>query len=222
MFHVKHIPPYILLINPWITDFAAYNLWVRPLGLLNIASLLRESGFRVTLIDCLDFPIRRKEYRDGKFYKIKMEKPQPVKSIPRNYSRYGIPEGMLLEKFSSMERPDVMGITSGMTYWYPGLFKAVEMTREFFKDVPIVIGGIYATLCYEHAKKYSGVDIVFNGREEFEALKLITELTNIELKTPNSELILSPLSTFILNSIMSVSPPRGDAHFVVPIVPPRF
>jgi radical SAM superfamily enzyme YgiQ (UPF0313 family) len=176
----------------------------------------------VTLIDCLDFPIRRKEYRDGKFYKIKMEKPQPVKSIPRNYSRYGIPEGMLLEKFSSMERPDVMGITSGMTYWYPGLFKAVEMTREFFKDVPIVIGGIYATLCYEHAKKYSGVDIVFNGREEFEALKLITELTNIELKTPNSELILSPLSTFILNSIMSVSPPRGDAHFVVPIVPPRF
>ena len=23
MFHVKHLPPYVLLINPWITDFAA-------------------------------------------------------------------------------------------------------------------------------------------------------------------------------------------------------
>jgi hypothetical protein len=32
--------PHILLINPWITDFAAYNFWIKPLGLLHIASLL--------------------------------------------------------------------------------------------------------------------------------------------------------------------------------------
>ncbi len=37
MFHVKH-SRHILLINPWITDFAAYNLWVKPVGLLYIAS----------------------------------------------------------------------------------------------------------------------------------------------------------------------------------------
>jgi hypothetical protein len=54
MFHVKHSSPHILLINPWITDFAAYNFWIKPLGLLHIASLLRENGFRVTLIDCID------------------------------------------------------------------------------------------------------------------------------------------------------------------------
>jgi hypothetical protein len=57
MFHVKH-SPHILLINPWITDFAVYNFWIRPLGLLCIASLLRANGFRVTLIDCLGLSIK--------------------------------------------------------------------------------------------------------------------------------------------------------------------
>jgi radical SAM superfamily enzyme YgiQ (UPF0313 family) len=188
MFHVKHKAPHILLINPWITDFAAYNLWIKPFGLLSIASLLRENGFRVTLIDCLDFPIKTKRYGDGKFFKTKIEKPLPLKSIPRNYSRYGIPEEMLLRRLSMLEeKPDIIGVTSGMTYWYPGVFKSIEITRELFKDVPIILGGIYATLCYEHAKKYSGVDIVFNGRGELDVLKLICELTRFEV-TPNSEL----------------------------------
>ena len=44
----------ILLINPWIYDFAAYDMWTEPLGLLYIASLLRENGYRVSLINCLD------------------------------------------------------------------------------------------------------------------------------------------------------------------------
>jgi radical SAM superfamily enzyme YgiQ (UPF0313 family) len=185
MFHVKH-SPHILLINPWITDFAAYNFWIKPLGLLYIASLLRANGFRVTLIDCLDFPIKRKEYRDGKFFKTKIEKPLPLKSIPKNYSQYGIPEEMLLKRLSFIEeKPDLIGITLGMTYWYPEVFKIIEITKKFFQDVPIILGGIYATFCYEHAKRYSGADIVFKGEGELEALKLISELTHSEI-TPNS------------------------------------
>jgi hypothetical protein len=34
--------PHILLINPWIEDFAAYDFWARPLGLLTIAGVLRK------------------------------------------------------------------------------------------------------------------------------------------------------------------------------------
>ena len=186
MFHVKHTP-HILLINPWITDFAAYNFWIRPFGLLSMASLLRENGFRVTLIDCLDFYSKTKKYGDGKFFKTRIEKPEPLKSIKRHYSQYGIPEEMLLKRLSFVEeKPDLIGITSGMTYWYPGIFKIIEITKKFFKDVPIILGGIYATLCYEHAQKYSGADVVFKGRGEFEALKLIAELTGMKLRTTNS------------------------------------
>ena len=194
MFHVKHNPPHILLISPWITDFAAYNFWIRPLGLLYIAGFLRESGFRVTLIDCLDFYSKTQKFGDGKFFKTKIEKPLPLKSIPRNYCQYGIPEEMLLKRFSLFEeKPDLIGITSGMTYWYPGVFKLIEITKQFFKDVPVVLGGIYAALCHEHAKKYSGADIVFNGRGELEVLKLVSDLINKELITQNSKLSIDNL-----------------------------
>ena len=101
------------------------------------------------------------------------------------YGQYGIPEEMLLKRFSFIEeKPDIIGITSEMTYWYPGVFKLIEITRNFFDGVPIVLGGIYATLCYEHAQKHSGVDIVFNGRGKLEVLKLISGLTGLKLRTP--------------------------------------
>ena len=97
---------------------------------------------------------------------------------------------MLLKRFSMLEeKPDIIGITSGMTYWYPGVFKLIEITKKVFVNVPIILGGIYATLCYEHAKKHSGVDIVFNGRGELEVLKLISDLTRLRnwaARTPQS------------------------------------
>jgi len=185
MFHVKQSSPHILLINPWITDFAAYSFWIKPLGLLSICSLLRENGFRVTLIDCLDFPIKTERYGDGKFLKTKLEKPLPFKSVPRNYSQYGIPEEILLKRLSFLEEPDLICVTSGMTYWYPGVFKAIEITKKLFKNVAVILGGIYATLCHDHAKKHSGADIVFNGRGEFEILELVSELTGMKLQTSN-------------------------------------
>ena len=187
MFHVKHTP-HILLINPWITDFAAYNFWIRPHGLLYIAGLLRENGLRVSLIDCLDFHAKRKEYGDGKFHKLRIEKPIPIRNIPRNYGRYGIPEPLLVKMISDIEKPDLVGITAGMTYWYPGVFRAIEIIMELLKNVPIVLGGIYPTLCYDHAQKYSGADYVFKGGDEQEALKIIAETVGFELRTDNSEL----------------------------------
>ena len=46
--------PHILLVNPWIHDFAAYDFWAKPLGLLALAALLRSHGLSVSYIDCLD------------------------------------------------------------------------------------------------------------------------------------------------------------------------
>lgn len=180
---VQHTP-HILLINPWIADFSAYNLWIKPLGLLQIAGLLRQSGFRVTLVDCLDFCGKTRKYGDGNFFKTKIEKPHPLKSIPRHYCRYGIPEEILLKRLSMIEeKPDLIGITSGMTYWYPGVFKLIEIIKNIFKETPVILGGVYATLCDGHARKYSGADIVFKGGNEQEIVKLISDLTGFQLRT---------------------------------------
>ena len=177
MFHVKHSSPHVLLINPWITDFAAYNLWVKPLGLLSIASLLRGSGFRITLIDCLDSYANRRKFAEGNFSKIKIDKPRALKSIPRNYSQYGISEASFVERLRALEEPDVVAMTSGMTYWYPGLFKAIQLVREHFPKAPVITGGIYATLCSDHARRHSGADYIVTGRGDTEALRLVHELT---------------------------------------------
>jgi radical SAM superfamily enzyme YgiQ (UPF0313 family) len=191
--------PHILVINPWITDFAAYNFWIKPLGLLNITSLLRKNGLQVTLVDCMNYSVKTKRYEDGNFFKTKIEKPLPLKSIPRNYSQYGITEEMLLKTLSLLEEPDLICVSSGMTYWYPGVFKVIEITKKSFKNVPVMLGGIYAALCSEHAEKHSGVDIVFNGNEGLEVLKIVCKLTGFEA-TPNSELRtdISPYPAFDL------------------------
>ncbi len=44
----------ILLINPWIYDFAAYDFWNKPIGLLFLGSFLRANGANVYFLDCLD------------------------------------------------------------------------------------------------------------------------------------------------------------------------
>ena len=94
--------PTLILINPWIYDFAAYDLWAKPLGLLYLAGQIRKMGFKVHLIDCLDVynpnmekightkrPVRRK-YGTGKFWRQTVPKPSQLSTIPRPYSRYGM------------------------------------------------------------------------------------------------------------------------------------
>jgi hypothetical protein len=156
--------PHALLVNPWITDFAAYNFWIKPIGLLHLASLLKNVGFMVTLIDCLESYQKQKIFGDGKFQKVLIEKPSVLRAVPRNYSRYGISEETFRERLSSLRvKPDIILVTSGMTYWYPGLFRAIEIIKEVFPSVPVALGGIYATLCPDHALRNSGADLVIQG-----------------------------------------------------------
>ena len=97
---------------------------------------------------------------------------------------------MLVKRLSAIEIPDLIGITSGMTYWYPGLFKTIESHKVLFQRSPVILGGIYATLCYEHAVRFSGADFVIQGSGEFELLKIVdrSSVAKISLQTSNSKL----------------------------------
>lgn len=160
----------ICIINPWIYDFAAFDMWARPLGLLMIASFLRRHGFRVHFVDCLeDFDPetlsskrrpKQKPYGTSKYYKEQVPKPAPYLHIQRRYSRYGLPVALVREKLLSIPKPAIVLVGSMMTYWYPGVQEAIRLVKEVFKDVTIVLGGTYTRLCYEHAMKNSGADII--------------------------------------------------------------
>lgn len=169
----------VLLVNPWIYDFAAYNFWIEPLGLLSIGGVLRENGYQVRLIDCVisASPAKVKSYNTWKIPKQVLPKPSVLKDVPRRYGRYGISPQQFLNSLEQMLRPDLVMITSKMTYWYPGVFEAIRMIRNVWGKVPVALGGTYATLCYDHARELSGADFIVRGEGEIEALRLADRVT---------------------------------------------
>jgi pyruvate-formate lyase-activating enzyme len=183
--------PKLLLINPYIYDFAAYDLWSKPLGLLYLAGVLEENGCEIIFLDAMDrwhpdvlklqnrtFP-KSKRYGDGHFHKETVLKPPEFSHVRRHYSRYGMSPEVLrtnLGKIRAENRIDAILVTSGMTYWYSGVHEAIAYCREFFPRTRIFLGGIYATLFTEFAKNNSGADFVLKGEGEQPVLKLISEL----------------------------------------------
>jgi radical SAM superfamily enzyme YgiQ (UPF0313 family) len=173
----------ILLINPWIYDFTAYDFWLKPLGLLYMAALLKDhTDFRLSYIDCLDrhhplLPEQLKTKKDGRgpFAKEEIAKPSVLKKVPRKYSRYGIPVSLFLDELKKIPQPDLVLMTCTMTYWYPGVQAAVELIRETYGSIPIILGGVYPTLLPEHALNQTGVDAICQGPGEKLLFPLINE-----------------------------------------------
>ena len=59
--------------------------------------------------------------------------------------------------------PDIICVTSMFTYWYKNVWKAIEFYKMMFPKARVLLGGIYATICPDHAKK-SGADEVIIGQ----------------------------------------------------------
>ncbi len=171
----------VLLINPWIYDFAAVNMWARPLGLLKVAEFLSQYNVQLRLIDCMDIIEKPKPYGMAKYPKTPLPSPEPLRGIKRRYGRYGIGIDAFVERLKAGSVPDCILITGIMTYWYPGVFKAVEICKELFPEVPVVLGGVYARLFTEHARRYAGADLVYTGVAGPELVDALRSLS-IELK----------------------------------------
>jgi len=177
----------VLLVNPWIYDFKAYDFWMKPLGLLYVSAYLRNAGYRIDFIDCLDryHPLYLKkasklpvvdQFGRGKFYSQEIEKPEIYQKIPRKYKRYGIPPEILNEILDNTHKPDWICVTSIMSYLYPGVVAVIKIFKDHFPNTPIILGGIYATLCYNHAQQFSGADFVITGRAENNLNRIFPEL----------------------------------------------
>lgn len=162
--------PFILCVNPWIHDYAAYDFWARPLGLLYLVSILRDSGVRIGYMDCLDrfHPGHDPELKvlwDGRgpYRKQPIEGPEAGGGIRKTYSRYGIDPAWFVRDLTSIDRPDLILVTSLMTYWATGVTETISVLKSVWPDVPVVLGGIYACLCPDHAANHSRADTVVSS-----------------------------------------------------------
>jgi radical SAM superfamily enzyme YgiQ (UPF0313 family) len=180
----------ILLINPFIWDFTAFDLWAKPLGLLSLASTLRAEGYPVRLIDCLDPHFAgagnlsalppRKIYGTGKYFRQKLLKPTVLADVPRYFYRYGISPALFSEALKAVPTPKAVLITSAMTYWYRGVQETVSLVRSALPGIPVILGGLYASLMPQHARAAMAPDYLITGPGEGAILKLLGELTGRE------------------------------------------
>jgi len=182
----------ILLVNPYIYDFTAFDLWLRPLGLLYIASVLKTyTHCELYWLDTLDRfqegafqpgdPSRKTSRKNGrgKFHREILEKPVKYKTIPRHYSRYGIPLETVHKKLDRIPTVDIILVTSLMTYWIDGLKTTLDILKEKFPSAKTVIGGILPNLVpIDRLKHHIDVDYFIKGYGETQILDIIKEIDN--------------------------------------------
>ena len=159
--------PKVLLVNPPIYDFSAYDFWLKPYGLLRVAGSLRGQA-DLSLFDYLDrhhpllpadVHLRSDQWQRGRFYATPIAKPALFASVPRRYRRYGLPR-QRFQAFLAEHGPfDVALVQTVMTYWYPGVQEVIDDIRTLSPSTRIVLGGVYATLCSQHARRL-GADLV--------------------------------------------------------------
>ncbi len=191
--------PRILCVNPFIHDFAAYDVWASPMGLLLLAALLRDRSFPVDYIDCLcrfhprSGKIPPDKQGRGPYLKTPLPLPPGLETMKRRFSRYGIPPEWFREDLKNTLRPDLVLVTSMMTYWAGGVRETIGIIRETWPDVPVVLGGIYATLYADHARRHSGADRVVEGPGEHVLFEVVEEFTGARIETRPESLTLDNL-----------------------------
>ena len=164
--------PRILLVNPPIYDFAAYDFWLKPYGMLSAAGNLRGKA-DFNLFDYLDrthpFATRQKQLESdrwgrGRFHFEKIPNPACLEAIPRYFRRFGLPRNIFEEFLSREDSFDFVFIQTTMTYWYKGVEEVIEDVRKIWPQTKIVLGGNYVTLCSSHAEKL-GADFLVRTNE---------------------------------------------------------
>ncbi len=157
--------PNVLLVNPPIYDFSAYDYWLKPYGLLRVAGMMRQQ-LEMPLFDYLDrwhphvlTPVQSDAWGRGPFAADRVSTPEVLADVERPYRRYGLPRRAFQAFLSAHEPFDVALVQTVMTYWYLGVREVIEDIRARSAQTKIVLGGVYATLCPDHAANL-GADLV--------------------------------------------------------------
>lgn len=144
-----------IMFDDWITDDVKSVLLVEPnfpipnksrnhknflpIGLLKIAAYLRTKNIDVKL--------------------IRFDNDDFIKSNELNLDYFSDENKDNEDDFI----PDLICVTSIFTYWAKYVKYAVSYYKRKYKDVPVIVGGIYASLMPKQCKEYTGCDEVIFG-----------------------------------------------------------
>ncbi|MBW2972342.1 radical SAM protein [Candidatus Woesearchaeota archaeon] len=148
----------VILINPPRNElFPFIDTESQPYGLLKIGGLFLRKGYDVKMIDCGGNEydqVPLKTIRCG-IYRTK-EFTKPVYHLGKSYEE-------LQKELETAGEPDEIWVTSSFTYYWESVHKTIEVCKQVYPKAKVVLGGLYATLCPEHAAK-SKADLILPGR----------------------------------------------------------
>lgn len=140
----------ILLINP--PKLVPKKLWegnpevYPPLGLAYIASVLREKGHEVKILDCL------------------LEGWQSVRDFDEKTKIIGL-DFNSIGRLAKTFKADVVGIT-GMSFNAKSMYLIAKTVKDYIPDAVVILGGPHATIRSEDCIKDPNIDFVVVGEGE--------------------------------------------------------
>lgn len=158
----------VLMVGPGFNEYGEFGANCNhQFGMLRAAAYLKaEHDCRVTFVDGAIEP--------EVFYTIPRLKERchawPVKKIHcGNYEEehiskfqcyYGKPLQAIKNEMAKAPKPDEVWIGSGLTYHWETTAELSQIAQQMFPGTRVRVGGIYPTLCYDHAKTHcSGADV---------------------------------------------------------------
>jgi hypothetical protein len=182
-----------LLINPPVYDTQYWAHWSLPYGLLRVASWLREKGYILKLIDCLDANKTRTAPKKARKVRELCSTEEHIPDGWQNFRPaenekiefcFGLPPENLKKRLleikqkaraaqeslfeeTAFREPDEIWISSIMSYWWESTRDVINVCREVFPNALFRVGGIYPTLIPEHGLTNLGLNepLHLQGRE---------------------------------------------------------
>jgi radical SAM superfamily enzyme YgiQ (UPF0313 family) len=168
----------ILLIQPPVEDF--YNTPIRtfPLGLAYIAGALRESGYRVSILDChtpqtkMPIPVPH-DFADVKtFYPYHDMSPFRLFST---YYHFGLPWETVHDRIKKAA-PDIVGISANFTPYFDEALRVARITKAIDPRIVTILGGAHVNSMPLHALARDEIDYVVYGEGEKRFVRLVAAL----------------------------------------------
>ena len=169
----------ILLLNPPVEDFYITGIRRQPLGLLYIASSLREAGYNPELLNChtakkqiLNLP------PEFSYLKEFINHPEPLFRFPfKNYTHYGM-SWQEVESRIKKTTADIYLISSLFTTYYQETERIISIIRNQNSEALIAAGGYHPSLYPEYFINKTGADFIIMGEGEAAAVQLVQALEN--------------------------------------------
>lgn len=151
----------ITLIHPFINSSSPELYLNEPIGLLSLATFLRDNTkgeHNICILDLYALGYDR-VVKNGRYYDIGVSQPDEIERLIRD------------------RRPDIVGITCNFTTYAKSALMLADLVKERFPGVFVMLGGAHATMDAENIlSKQCQADVVVRGEGELTFKELVERL----------------------------------------------